>query len=115
MVNNSLESSGDHARENLVRCGFEFGFLYGSTERTDHPTTDAWLKRWFHLFAKNPNIVNSHFHRKLNPSDGSYSRNPFTTRPTQRYYTEKQVGTKITTLVFLLFYKSKVDWKCPLI
>ena len=47
MVNHSpekeRESSGHHARENLVWCGFELGSLYGSTERLDHPITDAWF------------------------------------------------------------------------
>ena len=41
-------------------------------------------KMWFHLFTGNLSIVNSLFHRELNPSGGSYSRNPFTTKPTQR-------------------------------
>ena len=36
------ESPGCHARGNLVWCGFELGFLYGSMECLDHPIT-AWL------------------------------------------------------------------------
>ena len=43
-------------------------------------------KRCFHLFVGNPSIVNSPFQRESNPGGGSYSRNPFTTGPTRRWY-----------------------------
>lgn len=40
-------------------------------------------KRWFHLFAGNPRIVNTPSHHKLNSAGNSYNCNLFTTRPTQ--------------------------------
>ena len=55
-------------------------------------------KRWFHLFAGNPSIVNSPSHCELNPGGGSYNHNPFATRPTQRWLLllfEKRLSSRL--------------------
>ena len=55
------ESSGGHASENLVRCGFELGSLYKSTERLDRPTTYACLTtvKYHTNGIKNQKLLNS--------------------------------------------------------
>lgn len=57
----------------------------------------------FYLFAGNQSIVNSPSHRELNPSGGSYSCNPFTTRDKDKSFSlVRYVPEKVLLKKFFL-------------